>query len=100
MSDLQYNRRADDMRIEKIENSVDQLKEDVGAIKIKIFNGFSHNIENTAEKVSYIDKRNLEDHKNIMSRIDGLGNKFDKLLWALVSVSFLLIVSEVARSFF
>ena len=90
-------RRADDMRIEKIESNVEKMQDDIVYIKTRIDNGFSTSIKSTENKVQYIDEQNNEAHKSLKDDIRLLSGKFDKLLWALVSVSFLLIVGEGLR---
>jgi len=90
----------DIQRMDKFENKIDKMSEDMTAVKAKIFNGFSHSIQNTENKIDYIDKANNEAHKMLLNQYDKLSIKFDKLLWGLVSISFLLIVSEIIRSIF
>lgn len=79
---------------------LDKMSDDLIAIKTKIFNGFSHSIENTENKVKYIDEANREAHNMLLGHIDKLSTKFDRLLWGLVSISFLLIIGEIVRSIF
>ena len=95
MSD--YTRRADDMRITKIENVLEDVRKDMVLVREKIFDGYDHSIKSTENKVTYIDEQNKEDHKTLRDDIHRLSGKFDKLLWALVSISFFLLVGEGIR---
>ena len=69
MSDAPF-RRQDDMRMEKLESIVEDMRDDIGEIKTKINNGFTHSLQNTENKVNYIDERNREEHKLIMGKMD------------------------------
>ena len=84
MSDIQQ-RRYGDARMDKLETTIEIMKDDLGQVKQKIFNGFSHSIASTEEKVNYIDDRNREDHayliKSIESISDKVDKKFDKIMW-------------------
>jgi len=69
MSDATF-RRQDDKRMEKLESIVEDMSKDIVHIKTKINDGFSDSIENTENKVNYIDERNREEHKTIMAKMD------------------------------
>lgn len=94
---MNEGRRESDHRFSKIEDVIDVISKDMVLVKTKIFNGFSHSILNTEEKVSYIDQQNKEDHKMVRGDIKDLSKKFDKLLWSLVGVSFLVLLSEIFK---
>ena len=89
------NRRAEDIRMTKMETTIEKVQDDVSLIKTKIFNGFSHSIASTENKVNYIDEQNKEDHKQISVDIRSLSSKFDKMLWFMVTSSVGIIVGIV-----
>ena len=95
----EYRRRENDYRLDSIDDQMKELKtdhkkmrDDVTYIKGRIDNGFSTSIKSTENKVDYIDKANTREHSN-------LNKKFDKLLWALVSIPTTYILSEIVRYF-
>jgi len=69
MSDATF-RRQDDERMGKLEKVVEAMRSDIVEIKTKINDGFSDSIQNTENKVNYIDERNREEHKLIMGKMD------------------------------
>lgn len=75
------DRRYEDARMDKLEETIENMKEDVTKIKIKIFNGFSSKIDSTENKVNYIDKQNDKQHRELKDNIKDLSKKFDKILW-------------------
>ena len=93
----QLSRRVNDKRMDVLEDSVNEIKEVVDTIKIKIFNGFDKSISSTENKVNYIDERNTNEHLALRSDIKSISTKLDRMLWAMVGVSFLLIVSEFVK---
>ena len=82
------DRRYEYARMDKLEEIIENMKEDVTKIKIKIFNGFSSKIDSTENKVKYIDKQNEKQHGELSDSIKGLSKKFDKMLWFLMASSF------------
>ena len=76
-----------DARMDRLEATVDKMGSEVSAIKVKIFNGFSHSIASTENKVDYIDKQNDKQHKELNDNIKDLSKQFNKMLWFLVSSS-------------
>ena len=87
MSDIP-DRRHEDVRMDKLETTIEGMRDDIVDIKTKIYNGFSHSIETTEKKVDYIDERNREEHKLLMG-------KLDKLMWFFVSGAVAIIIKEV-----
>lgn len=69
MSDATF-RRQDDARMEKLESKVEDMGNVIVEIKTKIYDGLSDSIENTENKVNYIDERNREEHKLLMGKMD------------------------------
>ena len=92
---MMENRRTDDLRITKIETTIDKIQDDVNLIKTKIFNGFSSKIDSTENKVSYIDTQNKSDHNELKNDIKLLSSKFDKMLWFMITSSISIIVGIV-----
>lgn len=95
MSDATF-RRQDDNRMGKLESVVENMRSDIVEIKTKIYDGLSDSIENTENKVNYIDERNREEHKLIMSKMDKI-----LFLWLGGSVTVIagvvfLIIERVA----
>ena len=89
MSDIP-NRRHEDVRMDKLELTVEKMQDDITYIKTKIDNGFEQSIKSTENKVNYIDKRNREEHKLLMS-------KLDKLMWIFLSAAVAIIIKEVVQ---
>ena len=87
--------RYEDKRMDKLEKTIDNIKDDLGQVKQKIFNGFSHSIASTEDKVNYIDERNTVEHKELKESIKDLSIKFDKMLWLWASGSISIIVGVV-----
>ena len=85
MSEL---RRTDDMRIEKIEESIEKLRDDVTEIKTKINNGFSHSIHNTEERLTRFENRYEVGHLD-------LAKKLDKILFLWVSGSISIAIAVI-----
>ena len=81
------NRRYEDARMDKLESVIETIKDDLSLVKQKIFNGFSHSIKSTEEKVNYIDERNREEHHNLMSKLDKI-----IFLWVSSSISIVIAV--------
>ena len=75
------NRRHGDQKMDKLEATVDKMRDDITDIKTKIYNGFEKSIKNTECEVVR------------------LANKLDKMLWMLLSISFILIAGEIVRHF-
>ena len=92
-------RRESDNKFSKIEEKMDVSQSDISLIKTKIFNGFSHSIQSTENKVNYIDAQNKVDHKDLKASIINLTGKMDKIIWAMVSVSFFVILGNVIQFF-
>lgn len=88
MSDI--SRRYEDARMDKLEATIETMKDDLGLVKQKIFNGFSHSIASTEEKVNYIDERNREEHKLLMG-------KLDKLMWIFITSAIGIIIKEIVQ---
>lgn len=74
-------RREGDKRMDRLETTVDKMSDDINQIKTKIYNGFEKSIKNTEEKVMK------------------LSDKFDKMLWMLISISFILIAGQIVSHF-
>ena len=82
------DRRYEDARMDKLEATINIMKDDLGLVKQKIFNGFSHSIESTENKVNYIDERNREEHEQLSS-------KLDKILFLWVSGSITIAIGVI-----
>ena len=80
--------RYEDVRMDKLETTIDGIQKDLGLVKQKIFNGFSDSIKSTEDKVNYIDERNREEHKLLMG-------KMDKILFLWVSGSIAIAVGVI-----
>lgn len=93
------NRRHGDHRMDKLESTVEKMRDDITDIKAKIYNGFEKSIKSTESKVNYIDERNREDHKALIEKVSRLSGKFDKMLWSLVGISFILIAGKIVEHF-
>ena len=89
MSDTQ-DRRYEDARMDKLETTIEGMRDDIGDIKTKIYNGFSHSIASTEEKVNYIDKRNREEHEK-------LSTKLDKIFWMFGTAAIAIVIKEVIQ---
>ena len=98
MSDLP-DRRYEDTRMDKLEKTIEAIQKDVGEIRVKIFNGFSHKIDSTENKVNYIDERNREEHNALIESINNLSDKFDKkfdkMMWVWISGSVSVFVGVI-----
>ena len=98
MSDT-TDRRYEDARMDKLEIVIDGIKDDLGLVKTKIFNGFSHSIASTEEKVNYIDERNREEHHALIESLqklsDKFDSKFDKMIGVWISGSVSIIIGVV-----
>ena len=95
MSDAAGNRRYGDPRMNKLEKTVDGMREDLSLVKQKIFNGFSDSIKNTEDKINRVDEHNTEAHKMLNTNIDKLSGKFDKMIWLWLSGSVTIIIGVV-----
>ncbi len=87
--------RYEDKRMDKLEKTIDDIKEDLGEVKQKIFNGFSHSIKSTEDKVNYIDQHNTIEHKELKESLKDLSKKFDKMLWLWASGSISIVVGVI-----
>ncbi len=101
------NRRTDDVRIEKIESTVEDITKDVQLIKQKIFNGYDKSIKSTESKVNYIDEQNTRQHGELKDDIEKLSGKvehversIEKLLWKLVGITFFAIIADAVLQLF
>jgi len=83
-----------DKRLDKIDESIKKLTEEMGIIKQKIFNGYDHSIRSTENKVNYIDEQNTRQHKELKDDIKDLSKKMDKLLWKLVGITFFAMLAS------
>ena len=88
-------RRYEDARMDKLELTIGTMKDDLGLVKQKIFNGFSHSIASTEDKVNYIDKQNEKQHGELKESIEKLAGKLDKILFLWVAGSVSIIVAVV-----
>ena len=96
MSDT-ADRRYEDARMDKLETTIETMKDDLGLVKQKIFNGFSHSIASTENKVDYIDKQNDKQHKELGDSIKDLSKKFDKILWMFGAGALGLIIKDLIQ---
>lgn len=81
-------RRADDMRIEKIESHCGKMQDDIVYIKTKIDNGFSHSIKNTEERLTRFEDRYEAGHLDLIKKVD-------KILYLWVSGSISILIGVV-----
>ena len=98
MSDTQ-DRRYEDARMDKLETTIEGMRDDIGDIKTKIYNGFSTSIKSTEDKVNYIDERNREEHHALIESIHSLSDKFDKkfdkMMWVWISGSASIVIGVI-----
>ena len=96
MSDIQQ-RRYEDARMDKLEKTIENIKDDLVLVRQKIFNGFSHSIASTENKVNYIDTQNKADHKDLRLDIKDLSKKFDKILWMFGAGAAGIIIKDIIQ---
>ena len=94
---MNEGRRESDHRFHDIESKLDTLDEKMVEVYDKITNGLTTSVALTEQKVNLIDEKNTEDHKEVKSDLKDLGKKLDKLLWALVSISFLAVIGSIVK---
>lgn len=76
--------------MDRLEATVEKMRDDITYIKTKIDNGFDQSIKSTENKVNYIDTRNREEHKLLMG-------KLDKLMWLFVAAAIAIIIKEIVQ---
>lgn len=81
-------------RVLALEGSIEKMSIHIVDIRTKIYNGFSHSIKNTEDKVNYIDEANKKEHTSISYDVKELSKKMDKLLWKLVGITFFAIIAS------
>lgn len=91
-------RRYEDARMDKLEETMEGIQKIVEKIRVKIFNGFDKSIKSTENKVDYIDQRNQSEHKGLKDDIKELSKKFDKIMWMFGVGAFGFVVFQVVRS--
>lgn len=96
-----------DKRLDKIDESIKKLTDELSTIKQKIFNGYDNSIRSTENKVNYIDEQNTRQHGELKNDIKDLSNKvvlvehaINKLLWKLVTTTFFMFLSYIALKMF
>ena len=93
------DRRYEDAKMNNIETNIKNMGKDLELVKQKIFNGFSHSIASTEEKVNYIDDRNREAHgaliKDVQNLSDKFDKKFDKMMWIWISGSASIFIGVI-----
>lgn len=87
----------EDKRLDKIDTTIEGMSKDLELVKQKIYNGFSHSIESTENKVNYIDTQNTIAHKELKSDIKDLSKKFDKILWMFGAGALLFVIKEIIQ---
>lgn len=87
MADIQLQRRFEDVRMDKLEKTIEEMRVDIGDIKTKVNNGFDKSIKSTENKVDYIDKINRKEHES-------LSKKLDKIFWMFGAAAIAIIIKE------
>ena len=88
MAVINPQRRDGDARMDRLEKTIEGMRDDIVDIKTKIYNGFEKSIKSTEDKVHYIDERNREEHEHISKKID-------KIFWMFGSAAIIIIIKEV-----